>query len=170
MNSHSTDTGPGLDGTGSRGAERRLLELGLELPAPARPLGTYVEAVQSGALLFLSGMVPLRDGGLSVTGRVGAELDVAQGREAARLAGLNALAVARAHLGSLDRISRVIRVAVSVVTFGDVRDHPAVADGASDLFQDVFGSEKNSCRSVYGIATLPLASPLVLDVIFEVAA
>jgi enamine deaminase RidA (YjgF/YER057c/UK114 family) len=169
MNTDSTNLNPGLDKADSPGAERRLVDLGLQLPTPPRPLGTYVEAVLSGSLLFLSGMLPTRDGSIPVTGRLGAELDVAQGREAARLAALNALAVVRAHLGSLDRVSRVIRVAVSVVTFGDVRDHPTVADGASDLFQDVFGREKNSCRSVYGVATLPLAAPLVLDVIFEVA-
>ena len=169
MTVDSTNLNPGPDEAASRGAERRLNDLGLHLPTPPRPLGTYVEAVQSGSLLFISGMIPSRDGIVPVTGRIGAELDVAQGREAARLAALNALAVVRAHLGSLDRVSRVIRVAVSVATFGDVREHPAVADGASDLFQDVFGSEKNSCRSVYGVATLPLAAPLVLDVIFEVA-
>ena len=168
MNADSTNLDPAPDGAARRAAERRLGDLGLQLPTPPRPLGTYVEAVQSGSLLFLSGMIPSRDGVIPVTGRVGVELDVAQGREAARLAALNALAVARAHLGSLDRVSRVIRVAVSMVTFGDVREHPAVADGASALFQDVFGSEKNSCRSVYGVATLPLAAPLVLDVIFEV--
>jgi enamine deaminase RidA (YjgF/YER057c/UK114 family) len=108
------------------------------------------------------------NGSNPVTGRVGAELDVAHGRDAARLAALSALATVRAHLGSLDKVVRVIRVAVSMVTFGDFRNHPEVADGASDLFQDVFGRERISCRSVYGVATLPLGVPLVLDVVFEV--
>jgi enamine deaminase RidA (YjgF/YER057c/UK114 family) len=101
-------------------------------------------------------------------GRVGAELDVEAGREAAGLAALNALAVARQHLGSLDKVTRVVRLGVSVATSGDVRDHPKVADGASELLQDVFGKDKNPCRMVYGVASLPLGTPVELELIFEV--
>ena len=152
----------------STGAERRLQELGITLPAPLEPFGTYVEAVQSGSLLFLSGMLPTEGHGAKVIGRVGAELDVEAGRKAARLAALNVLAVARQHLGSLDKVSRVVRLGVSVATSGDVRDQPKVADAASDLLQDVFGKDKSPCRLVYGVASLPLGTPVELEVIFEV--
>ena len=91
------------------------------------------------------------------------------GRKAAHLAALNVLAVVRQHLGSLDKVTRVVRLSVSVATSGDVRDQPKVADAASDLLQQAFGKEKNPCRSVYGVASLPLGVPVELEIIFEVA-
>src|SRR5215470_3812299 len=151
-------------------AEARLIELGIQLPAPPQPFGTYAEAVQTGNLLFLSGMLPTEGRLAKYTGRVGAEVDVQAGRDAARLAALNVLAVARQHLGSLDRVTRVVRLGVSVATVGDVRDQPKVADGASELLQTVFGKDKNPCRLVYGVASLPLGAPVELEVIFEVVA
>ena len=150
-------------------AERRLQEMGVSLPAPPQPFGTYVEAVQTGNLLFLSGMLPTEGHAAKFVGRVGGELDVETGRKAARLAALNVLAVARQHLGSLDKVTRVIRLGVSIATSGDVRDQPKVADGASDLLQEVFGKDKNPTRMVYGVASLPLGTPVELEVIFEVA-
>src|SRR6266581_4555400 len=149
-------------------AEQRLKELGIKLPVPPEPFGTYMEAVQSG-LLFLSGMLPTEGRVAKFAGRVGAELDVDAGREAAKLAALNVLGVARQHLGSLDRVTRIVRLGVSVATSGDVRDQPKVADAASELLQDVFGKEKSPCRLVYGVASLPLGTPIELEVIFEVA-
>jgi enamine deaminase RidA (YjgF/YER057c/UK114 family) len=153
----------------SASAEQRLQELGINLPEPPEPFGTYVEAVQTGNLLFLTGMLPTEGRLPKFIGRVGAELDVDAGRQAAYLAALNVLAVARQHLGSLDRISRIVRLGVSVATVGDVRDHPKVADAASEVLQDVFGKDKNPCRLVYGAASLPLGTPVELEVIFEVA-
>ena len=150
-------------------AEQRLKDLGIALPTPPQPFGTYVEAVQTGNLLFLSGMLPTEGRSAKFIGRVGAELDVETGRKAAYLAGLNALAVAREHLGSLDKVTRVIRLGVLVATAGDVRDQPKVADAASDLLQEVFGKDKNPCRMVYGVASLPLGTPVELELIFEVA-
>jgi enamine deaminase RidA (YjgF/YER057c/UK114 family) len=150
-------------------AEQRLKDLGIDLPTPPQPFGTYVEAVQTGNLLFLSGMLPTEGRSAKFTGRVGAELDVETGRKAAYLAGLNALAVAREYLGSLDKVTRVIRLGVLVATAGDVRDQPKVADAASDLLQDIFGKDKNPCRMVYGVASLPLGTPVELELIFEVA-
>jgi enamine deaminase RidA (YjgF/YER057c/UK114 family) len=94
---------------------------------------------------------------------------VEAGRKAARLAALNVLGVVRQHLGSLDRVARVVRLGVSVATSGDVRDQPRVADAASELLQDVFGKDKSPCRLVYGVASLPLGTPVELEVIFEVA-
>src|SRR5258705_10876498 len=92
------------------GAEQRLLELGIKLPAPPEPFGAYVEAVQTGNLLFLSGMLPIEGHEAKFTGRVGAEINVETGRKAARLAALNALAVTRQHLGSLDKVTRIVRL------------------------------------------------------------
>jgi enamine deaminase RidA (YjgF/YER057c/UK114 family) len=151
------------------GAEQRLRELGIKLPAPPEPFGTYVEAVQTGNLLFLTGMLPTEGRAAKFVGRVGAELDVETGRKAAYLAALNVLAVAREHLGSLDRVSRIVRLGVSVATSGDVRDQPKVADAASELLQSIFGENKNPCRLVYGVASLPLGTPVELEVIFEVS-
>jgi enamine deaminase RidA (YjgF/YER057c/UK114 family) len=151
-------------------AEHRLTELGIVLPAPPEPFGTYAEAVQTNNLLFLTGMLATEGRGAAFIGRVGAELDVDTARKAARLAALNVLAVARQHLGSLDRVTRIVRLGVMVATSGDVRDQPKVADGASDLLQDVFGKDKNPTRLVYGVASLPLGTPVELEVIFEVSA
>ena len=156
---------------GSRpsGAEQRLKDLGITLPTPPAPFGAYVEAVQTGDLLFLSGMLPTEGREAKVIGRLGAELDVEAARKAAHLAALNVLAVARQHLGSLDRVTRVVRLGVSIATTGDVRDQPKVADAASELLQQVFGKDKSPCRLVYGVASLPLGTPVELEVIFEVA-
>jgi len=150
-------------------AEQRLKELGIKLPSAPDPLGANVEAVQTGNLLFLSGMLPTEDHAAKFIGRVGAELDAQAGRQAARLAALNALAVARQQLGSIDKVTRIVRLGVSVATSGDVRDQPAVADGASELLEEVFGKEKCPSRLIYGVASLPLGTPVELEVIFEVA-
>jgi enamine deaminase RidA (YjgF/YER057c/UK114 family) len=158
------------EGSASSNAERRLTELGITLPSPPEPFGIYAEAVQTGNLLFLTGMLPTEGRRASFIGRVGAEFDIEAGSEAARLAALNSLAVARQHLGSLDKIRRVVRLGVSVATSGDVSDLPEVADGASELLQDVFGKDKNPCRLVYGVASLPLGTPVELELIFEVRA
>ena len=149
-------------------AEQRLEELDIKLPTPPEPFGAYVEAVQTGNLLFLSGMLPTEGHAATFIGRVGAELDVEAGRKAAHLAALNVLAVARQHLGSLDKVTRIVRLGVSVATSGDVRDQPKVADAASEVLQDVFGKDKSPCRLVYGVASLPLGSPVELEVILEV--
>ena len=155
---------------GSRPASagQRLKELGIKLPAPPEPFGAYSEAVKTGNLLFLSGMLPTKGHAAKFIGRVGAELDVEAGRKAAHLAALNALAVARQHLGSLDKVTRVVRLGVSVATSGDVREQPKIADGASELLQDVFGKDKNPSRLVFGVASLPLGVPVELELIFEV--
>ena len=169
MNTSSKDKT--LDGDGSRPAtaEQRLRQLGIKLAAPPEPFGIYAEAVQTGNLLFLTGMLPTEGREAKFIGRVGAELDVEAGRAAARLAALNGLAVAKQHLGSLDKVTRIVRLGVAVATSGDVRDQPKVADGASELLQDVFGKDKNPSRLVYGVASLPLGAPVELEIIFEVA-
>ena len=151
------------------GAEERLKELGIQLPSPPTPFGSYAEAVRSGNLLFVSGMLPTEGHAAKFIGRVGSEFDVETGRRAARLAALNGLAVARAYLGSLDKITRIVRLGVSLATTEDCREHPKVADGASDLLQDIFGKDKNPSRLINGVASLPLGTPVALELIFEVA-
>ncbi len=149
-------------------ADQRLHDLGIQLPAAPTPFGSYVETVQTGKLLFLSGMLPVVDHKPKYVGRLGKELDVEAGRDAAYTAALSALAAAKKHLGSLDRITRVVRLGVFMATSGDFFDQPRVADGASDLFRDVFGIERIAVRLVIGVASLPLGMPIELEVIFEV--
>ena len=149
-------------------AERRLLDLGIVLPNAPHPLGAYVEAVQAGSLLFLSGMLPIKDGKPQYIGRLGKELDADAGRDALRTATLNALSAAKEHLGSLDRVTKVIRVGVYLATYGDFYNQPIVADAASELLRDVFGEGKTSVRTVIGVASLPLGLPVMLEVTFEV--
>src|SRR5260370_41521680 len=111
------------EGSRPASAEQRLKELGIELPAPPQPFGTYAEAVQTGNLLFLTGMLPTEVRAAKFIGRVGAELDVEAGRKAAHLAALNVLAVARQHLGSLDKVTRIVRRGVPIADSGAVPDH-----------------------------------------------
>src|SRR6266849_574807 len=150
-------------------AEQRLTQLGIKLPAPPEPFGIYAEAVQTGNMLFLTGMLPTAGREAKFIGRIGAELDVQTGRKAAYMAAVNALAVARQHLGSLDEVTRIVRLGVFVATSGDVREQPKIADGASELLQDVFGEDKSPGRLVYGVASLPLGVPVDLELIFEVS-
>jgi len=168
MNTTAKQQKVSREGSRPASAEQRLKELGIKLPAPPEPFGTYAEAVQTGNLLFLSGMLPTEGRGVKFLGRVGAELDVEAGRKAAHLAALNAFVDAKQHLGSPDRVTQVARLRVSVATSGDFRDQPKVADAASELLQNVFGKDKSPCRLVYGVASLPLGAPVELEVIFEV--
>jgi enamine deaminase RidA (YjgF/YER057c/UK114 family) len=169
INTGSKDKLSSRDGSRLATAEQRLRQLGIKLPAPPGPFGIYAEAVQTGNLLFLTGMLPTVGREAKFIGRIGAELEVEAGRAAARLAALNGLAVAKQHLGSLDQVKRIVRLGVAVATSGDVRDQPTIADGASELLQDVFGKDKNPCRLVYGIASLPLGTSVELEIIFEIA-
>jgi enamine deaminase RidA (YjgF/YER057c/UK114 family) len=157
-------------GSPQAGAERRLQDLGIVLPDAPQPLGAYVETVQSGSLLFLSGMLPVKDGKLQYVGRLGRELDAATGRDALRTATLNALAAAKEHLGSLERVTKVVRAGVYLATSADFHNHPIVGDAASELLQDVFGAGKTSVRTVLGVASLPLGAPVMLELTFEVDA
>jgi enamine deaminase RidA (YjgF/YER057c/UK114 family) len=148
--------------------EQRLKELGINLPRAPKPLGAYVETVQTGSLLFLSGTLPVEAGKPQYVGRIGNDLSIEDGRRAAGLAALNALALAKEHLESLNKVRKVVRLGVSLVTTDDFREHPKVADAASELFASVFGPEKISTRLVLGMATLPLGMCVELEVILEV--
>ena len=170
MNTKSKDKLLNEDDSRLATAEQRLKHLGIKLPAPPEPFGIYAEAVQTGNLLFLTGMLPTAGREAKFIGRIGAELDVQTGRQAAYMAALNALAVARQHLGSLDQVTRIVWLGVLVATSGDVREQPKIADGASELLQDIFGKHKNPSRLVYGVASLPLGTPVELELILEVSA
>lgn len=150
-------------------AERRLQELGIVLPNAPHLLGAYVEVVQSGSLLFLSGMLPIKHGKPQYVGRLGKELDADAGRDALRTATLNALSVAKEHLVSLDRVTRVLSMRVYLATTGDADiNQPLIADAASELLRDVFGEGKMSVRSVIGVTSLPLGLPVMLELTFKV--
>ncbi len=149
-------------------AEDRLIRLGIRLPEAPTPFGAYVPAVQAGNLLFLSGMLATAGHTATAVGVVGKDLDVKAGREAAHTAALNALALTRKFLGSLNRVSRVVRLGVYVAATPDFREHPKVADAASELLRDVFGEQTVSSRLVFGVVSLPLGSPVELEVILEV--
>jgi enamine deaminase RidA (YjgF/YER057c/UK114 family) len=149
-------------------AEARLRDLGITLSAPPTPFGNYVEVLRTGNLLFLTGMLQVVDHKPKYLGRLGKELDAAAGQKAAQTAALSALAAIKAHLGSLDRVSKIVRLGVFMATDGDFFDQPEVADGASDLFRDVFGADGISARLVMGVASLPLGMPIELEVIVEV--
>src|SRR3977135_1401834 len=128
----------------------RLNELRLVLPAPPIPLGAYVESSDTGNLLFLSGMLPVVNRKLSISGRLGENLSVKEGQEAARIASLNALAVTKEHLGDLDRLKKLVKLTVLIATTEQFTEHASVADGASNLFVQVFGRDVGHVRVVYG--------------------
>src|SRR6202795_2402782 len=148
--------------------EDRLATLGIRLPDAPTPFGAYVPAVQTGNLLFLSGMLATSGHKATAVGVVGKDLDGKAGREAADTAALNARALTKKQLGSLNRVSRVVRLGVYVAAMPEFTELPKVADAASELFRDVFGEDTVSSRLVFGVASLPLGSPVELEVILEV--
>ncbi len=150
------------------GVTSRLVELGIALPAPPTPLGAYVESSDTGNLLFLSGMLPVVNRKLAISGRLGEKLSVREGQQAARIASLNALAAAKQHLGSLDRLKKLVKLTVIIATTERFLEHAPVADGSSDLFVQIFGSETGHVRLVYGVQSLPVGAPVIVDMIFEI--
>ena len=146
----------------------RLRELGLVLPKPPTPLGAYVETSQVGSLLFLSGTLPIVNGKLAISGRLGANLSVEQGREAARLAALNALAAAQEHVGDLDRLKKLVKLSVLILTTEEFVEHAAVADGAPNLFVQLFGAQTGRVRVVYGVHSAPIGTPVIVETVFEI--
>ncbi|MGB9920105.1 MAG: RidA family protein [Moorellales bacterium] len=148
--------------------EERLRQLGLELPEPARPVANYVPAVRAGNLVFVSGQLCLVKGEVRYRGKVGAELTVEQGYEAARLATLNALAVLRAELGDLDRVRRVVRIFGAVNSAPGFNRQPQVVNGASDLLVEVFGEAGRHARTAVGVSELPMDSAVEVELTVEV--
>lgn len=148
-------------------AENRLGELGLELPEPARPLGSYITAVRTGNLLFTSGHLPAAMDGKQRQGKVGADLTIEEGAEAARLTGINILATVRDAIGNLDNVVRVVKLTGFVNSAPGFSQQPAVINGCSDLFGAVFGESGRHARSAVGVSELPLDTPVEIEVIFE---
>lgn len=149
--------------------ERRLKELDIELPQPPKPVATYIPAVRTGDLLFLSGVLPMQNGQLAFSGKLGRDLTVEQGMEAAKLALLNALAIVKQELGSLDRVTRVVKVVGHVASAEGFTDQPLVLNGASDLLVAIFGEAGRHARVAVGAAELPRRAAVEVELILSVA-
>ena len=148
--------------------DRKLEELGLVLPKAAAPVATYVPAVETGGLLHVSGQLPFRDGKV-VTGRLGDDLDVAAGQEAAKLCALMVVAQVKAALGDLSRVGRIVKLGVFVNSAADFGDQPEVANGASDLMVALFGDAGKHARAAVGVAALPRHAAVEVDAVVAVA-
>ena len=148
---------------------QRLEQLGLALPQVAVPVGAYVPAVRSGNLLFVSGQIALRDGELLHKGKLGSQLSLEEGMSSARQAGLNALAAAAQVAGGLDRIERVVQVRVFVNSAPGFADQPKVANGASELFVQVFGDAGRHARAAIGVSELPLDAAVEVELVAQLA-
>jgi enamine deaminase RidA (YjgF/YER057c/UK114 family) len=149
--------------------EEKLTSLGLALPEAPKPVATYVPAVQTGNLLFLSGVLPMRNGQLAFIGKLGRDLTVPEGIEAAKVAILNALAIAKQELGSLDRITRVVKVVGHVASADGFAEQPQVLNGASDLLVAIFGDAGRHARVATGAAELPRGAAVEIEVILAVS-
>ena len=149
-------------------AEEKLKELSVELPEIPKPLGSYVPFVKTGNLVYLSGMLPLKDGVLLKTGRVGETVSLEDAVLCARTAAVNALAVLKSAIGSLENVQRCVKITGFVASSADFADQPKVMNGASDLLFQVFGEEGRHARAAVGVNILPLNSPVEVEFIFEV--
>lgn len=149
--------------------DARLADLGLTVPAAAKPVAAYIPAVTTGNLVFTSGQLPFIDGELPATGKVGAEVAAEDAARYARQCVLNGLAAARTAIGSLDRITRVVKVVGFVASDPSFTGQPGVINGASELLQDLFGESGQHARSAVGVAVLPLDSPVEVEFVFEFA-
>jgi len=150
--------------------DMQVTALGLVLPAPPKPVATYIPVVRTGDLLFLSGMIPFRDGVLMLSGKLGDDVSVEQGYEAAKVCLLNALAVIRQELGTLDRVKQVVRMVGYVASTAEFIQHPAVMNGASDLLVKIFGDAGRHARVAIGAISLPLDAPVEIELIVQVSA
>jgi len=149
--------------------EERLKQLGIELPAAPKPLGSYVPFVRTGNLVFLSGVLPLVEGKLAREGRVGEKVTVDEAREDARTAAINALAILKSHLGTLNKIRRCVKITGYISSAPGFTEQPKVMDAASDFIFEIFGEVGRHARAAVGANVLPLNSPVELEFIFEVS-
>jgi enamine deaminase RidA (YjgF/YER057c/UK114 family) len=148
--------------------EERLAKLGLSVPEVPTPVAAYVPAVRSGNHVYTSGQLPMRDGQLVTTGKVGGEVSPEQAVECARQCALNAIAAVRAELGDLSQVKRIVKVVAFVASTPDFTGQPGVANGASELFGEVFGDAGRHARSAVGVPVLPLDAPVEVELIVEV--
>jgi len=149
--------------------EERLKELGIELPEAPAPLGSYIPVLRTGNLIFVSGMLPLREGRLLRQGRVGEEISLENAREDARIATINGLSVLRSYIGSLNKVKRCVKITGYVASAPHFIDQPSVLNESSDLLFEIFGEMGRHVRSAVGVSILPLNSPLEIEFIFEVS-
>ena len=147
--------------------EAKLKELGLTLPDPPKPVANYVPVVRVGDLLFLSGVLPSRDGQLIMTGKLGQDLTIEQGKEASRLAVLNGLSIVRHETGSLDRVKRIVKMVGHIASAPGFTDQPQVLNGASDLLVSLFGEAGRHARVAVGAAELPRQAPVEIELIVQ---
>jgi enamine deaminase RidA (YjgF/YER057c/UK114 family) len=150
------------------GIEARLAELGIVVPVMPPPQASYVPSVQAGSLLFISGQVPLKDGKRQFVGKVGSEVDVDQGYQAARLCALNLVSQMKAALGDLDRVKRVVKLTGFVNAVPEFTDQPKVINGASDLLVEIFGDKGRHARSAVGVGSLPMGVACEVEAIVEI--
>ena len=148
--------------------EERLQELGLSVPEVAKPVAAYIPALSSGNHVYTSGQLPMRDGSLMLTGKVGGEVTEEEAVECARQCALNAIAAVRAEIGELSNIKRIVKVVAFVASTPDFTGQPGVANGASELFGAVFGEVGQHARSAVGVPVLPLDAPVEVELIVEV--
>jgi len=149
--------------------EDRLTELGLKLPSVSKPVAAYVPAIVTGNLVFTAGQLPFVDGTLAATGKVGAEVSAEDAAQLARTCALNALAAASSVIGSLDRVTRIVKVVGFVASTPDFSGQPGVVNGASELLGEVFGEAGQHARSAVGVAVLPLDAPVEIELVLEFA-
>jgi enamine deaminase RidA (YjgF/YER057c/UK114 family) len=148
--------------------EERLVALGLEVPDVAKPVAAYVPAVRSGSYVYTSGQLPMRDGTLITTGKVGGEVSPEQAKECAQQCALNAIAAVRAEIGDLSKVKRIVKVVAFVASTTDFTGQPGVANGASELFGEVFGDAGQHARSAVGVPVLPLDAPVEVELLVEI--
>ena len=148
--------------------DTRLAELGITLPAAAAPVASYVPYVEANGLLYISGQISFAEDGSLIKGRLGEDMDLDAGIAAARRCGIMLLAQLRNALGSLDRVERVVKLGVFVSSTGDFTDQPKVANGASELMQDVFGDAGRHARSAVGVPVLPLGVAVEVDAVVQI--
>jgi enamine deaminase RidA (YjgF/YER057c/UK114 family) len=150
--------------------EEKLASLGLKLPAVATPLAAYVPAVRTGSYVYTAGQLPLVEGKLAVTGKVGAEVTPEEAKELARICALNALAAVKSVVGDLDQVARVVKVVGFVASAADFTGQPGVVNGASELLAEVLGDKGVHARSAVGVAVLPLDAPVEVEIQVEIEA
>ena len=146
---------------------QRISDLGITLPQVATPAGVYVPAVVSGNLVFTAGQIPLVDGKLVATGKVGKDLSADQAKEIARICALNAVAAIKSVIGDLDRVTKVVKVVGFVSSAPEFTAQPSVVNGASELLEQIFGDKGIHARSAVGVAVLPLDAPVEVELVVE---
>jgi enamine deaminase RidA (YjgF/YER057c/UK114 family) len=152
----------------SQTPEEKLKQSGITLPVPQKPIANYVNAVRVGNIIYLAGKGPNKPDGTNITGKVGKDLNIQQGYDAARLTGINQLAVLKAELGSLNKVKRVVKVLGMVNCAEDFTDQPKVINGYSDLMVEIFGENGKHARSAVGMYMLPGNIPVEVEMIVEV--